>query len=85
MDKKDVYGAAVNLSGLWGPYKMSWDEECNQYYDKSGEFSVNQLGEYHRDGVIEFASQNKNETFLWASGVKAAMKMLREWAYTGEK
>lgn len=81
MKHKIVYGAAVNLSGVWGPKKMTLDQYGQKhYYDQTGEFSVEKLGEHHHDyGIITFASPDRTKTALWVKGVKASMKMLSDW------
>jgi hypothetical protein len=76
---KVIWGAAVNLSGLWGPYKMKYDQQSETYYDRLGNFSVDCIGLNQKDGVIEFGSESEEETKLWVSGVKAAMKMISRW------
>lgn len=76
-----IYGAGVDRVGIWGPFKMTWDEELNEYFDKSGNFSVLNIDEHHNTlcGIITFASVDKNEVDIWIKGVKAAMKMLKNW------
>jgi len=79
MKPKTIYGAAINLVGVWGPKKLSYAEDICEYYDRTGNFSVKKLGQ-HKDGyIITFASTSKEEVELWVSGVKAAMAMLRNW------
>ena len=76
---KIIWGAAINLSGLWGPYKMRYSEESEIYYDRSGNFSIDCVGLNPKDGIIEFGSESENETKLWVSGAKAAMTMMKQW------
>ncbi len=80
MKPKVVYGASVNLSGVWGPSKMKYDPDLKDYWDRTGDFSINRIGEHHpHDGIITFASTSRKETLLWVKGVKAAMQMLTNW------
>ncbi len=80
MKPKTVYGAAINLTGLWGPYKMKLHGDLDEYYDKSGNFCVNKIGEHQPcSGVITFASIDPKEVRLWVKGVKATMRMLKNW------
>lgn len=80
MKHKTIYGAAVNMVGMWGPKEMTLHQwGLKHYYDKTGDFSVEKLGEHHHDGIITFASVNRKETALWVKGVKASMKMLKNW------
>lgn len=76
MKPKIIYGAGINLSGLWGPYKMSYYKALDEYFDKSGDCSIKQLGKHQPHGdIITFASTTRKETILWVRGVKATMKM----------
>ncbi len=83
MKHKVVYGAAVSLSGVWGPKKMTLSDHeyfgQRHYYDKTGNLSVERLGEHHKDGIITFASPDRAKTALWVKGVKASMEMLKRW------
>jgi hypothetical protein len=76
MNNKIVYGAAINLVGIWGPKNMIWDNECEQYYDSSGNFSIDKLGLNEKYGITEFSSTNKKEVELWIGGAKAAFKRI---------
>lgn len=81
---KVVYGAGVNLSGLWGPVKMKYHEsDCVEgeftYWDKEGDFDVEDIGLIEKDGHITFADPDKRTVETWVSGVKTTMKMLQKW------
>jgi len=76
MKDKIIYGAAINLVGIWGPKKMVWHNRCKQYYDNSGNFSIDKLGLNEKDGITEFSSTNKKEVELWVEGAKAAFKRI---------
>lgn len=75
----EIYGAAINLTGAWGPYKMYYNENIDEYFDSSGDFSIKKLGLDNRGQIIAFGSTDRNEVKLWVSGVKAAMKLMSEW------
>lgn len=80
MKHKIVYGAAVNLRGVWGPIKMTPSKyDILGYWDKTGNFSISKLGERNHDDVITFASPDRTKTALWVKGVKASMEMLKKW------
>ena len=84
MKPKIVYGAGVNLSGVWGPCKMYYNEEHEEYYDSSGNIllCLNGIGEYKENNRrTTFASTNEREVEIWVSGVKSAMRILRNWCY----
>jgi len=80
MKTKIVYGATINLNGLCGPYKMRYNDDLDEYYDATGNFSVKQVGEHNPFcGIITFASASKTKTQTWVMGIKATMKMLKNW------
>jgi len=80
MKIKVVYGAAINLRGLWGPYKMKYYEDLDEYYDKTGNFSIKKVGEHQPcDGIITFASASRAKTQTWVQGVRATMRALKGW------
>ncbi len=77
---KTVWAAGINLMGLWGPYKMNYDQTLKEYYDSTGDFSVKGTGTKNKNGkLITFASTNKQETNLWVNGAKAAMCLVKQW------
>lgn len=79
MRNENIWGAAINLSGVWGPVKMSFDHEGDKFYDKNGNLSVDKIGKTVGYGVIEFGSRDKKEVEIWVDGVKSAMKILERW------
>lgn len=80
MKHKVIYGAAVSLSGVWGPIRMTPSKyDIDDYWDRTGDFSIDKLGEHRKDGIITFASPDRAKTALWVKGVKASMKMLSNW------
>ncbi len=80
MKHKVVYAAGVNLAGLWGPFKMSYKKGLNEYYDRSGNFSIQKIGEQSSYGsIITFTSSKRKEAVLWAKGVRASMTLLANW------
>lgn len=80
MKPKIIYGAAINLNGLWGPYRMTYNKSLDIYFDKTGNFSVKRTGKHiPYNGIVTFGSINHKSTVLWTEGVKATMKMLKSW------
>lgn len=80
MKRKPIWAAGVNLSGLWGPVKMTYYPDIKEYYDKSENLSVKGRGHETKYGTIfTFASISEREVNLWAKGVKDAMSILKEW------
>jgi hypothetical protein len=87
MKNKTIYGAAINLVGVWGPLRMKWNENCKEFYDKTGNFSISKIGLNIKKecDVIEFASKNKKEVETWVNGIKCAFKRLSEFAFQGKE
>lgn len=76
---KIIWAAAINLSGLWGPFKMKLHEDQQIYYDRTGNFSVNDYGLMQTDGIVTYGSPSQKATEIWVSGVKTTMRMLKRW------
>lgn len=75
-----VWGAGINLMGLWGPYKMRYNKDLNGYHDRTGDFSVKGIGTRKESyGIYTFASTWRRETNLWMSGVRSSMIVIKEW------
>jgi len=85
MKNKTIYGAAINLVGVWGPLKMRWNENCKEFYDKTGNFSISKIGLNIKEDVIEFSSINKKEVKIWVNGIKCAFKRLSEFTFQGKE
>jgi hypothetical protein len=85
MKNKIIYGAAINLIGVWGPLKMEWNENCKEFYDKTGDFSISKIGLRIEEDIIEFGSKNKKEVEIWVNGIKCAFKRLSDFAYRGKE
>jgi len=85
MKNKIIYGAAINLVGVWGPLKMELNKEQKVYYDKSGNLSIRKIGLNIYEDVIEFGSKNKKEVEIWVNGIKCAFKRLSDFAYRGKE
>ena len=79
MKNKKIWGAAINLVGVWGPFEMFFDHELNQFFDKARDLSIDKIGKTVGYGVIEFGSRDKKEVEIWVDGVKSTMKMLKGW------
>lgn len=78
-----IWAAALNLSGLWGPVKMTWRNDLGEWYDRSGNFSAAKLGLQVKHGITTFASANQKEVKIWVSGVKTVMAHLAWWSGGG--
>ena len=76
---KKIWAAGVNLSGIWGPYRMTWDPVCKKWYDSSSDFDVEKMGEFRGAGRITFASEDKAKVKLWLSGAAAFRVIISEW------
>ena len=85
MRKKIIYGAAINLVGVWGPTRLKWDETAKEFYDRSGNFSISKIGLDIKEHVIGFGSENKKEVDAWVSGIKCAFKRLSEFVCQGKE
>jgi len=84
---KTIYANAVNLSGLWSPWpiRLKWNGELESYWDDSGDFDVDELGEKDQGGIITFASTSVEEVKQWTNGAKAVMKLIKEWSSNHER
>jgi len=84
---KIIWAAAINLNGCWGPNKMVYNEECETYYDKDGDFSVEDTGLIIRDSIITYANTEKAFVQLWIDAVIATMDFIKRRLtyYGGDK
>lgn len=76
-----IYGNMVNLRGLYSqtPLTLHYEEEGEQWYDATGNFSASGIGIGTSPGCITFASTSKDEVSAWTDGVLATMALLRRW------
>jgi len=68
---------------MWSevPIKMFLDEELNEWFNKSEDIGVEELGLVKSPGAIHFSSANKEEVEHWTSGALAVMELLHDWVW----
>lgn len=73
-----IWAAAINLNGAWGPCRMKYDEECDTYFDKGGDFSVEGCGVYDHGGLITYGNTDRSAVELWIKAVKTTMDFIKK-------
>jgi hypothetical protein len=74
-----IWAAAMNLNGCWGPCKMKYDEECDEYFDikENFDFSVKGCGTNAKDGIVTYGNTSQEAVQLWLNGVKTTMEFIK--------
>jgi hypothetical protein len=82
---KKVWGIGINLNGPWAakPFRLIYDYELDEWYDKAGDLGVKKLGVHRHYGVITFASESKHEVEIFIAGMKAASQTIINVAWMG--
>ena len=82
---KKVWGIGINLNGPWAtkPFRLTYDDELDEWYDKAGNLSVKKLGVHRHYGIITFASESKHEVEIFIAGIKAASQTIINVAWIG--
>jgi len=77
-----LWAAKVNLSGLYSsvPQRMVQYKDLDGWWAADGNFTVSAKGPTKGSGWVCFAHSNRAVVAAWILGVRASMKMLREWA-----
>ena len=79
--KRPAWGNGVNLSGLWFSQPVPMERwPYGSYYDATGDFECNGLGQHDCEGCITFLSLDRDEAEAWTEGAKAVMSLLYTWS-----
>ncbi len=79
MDKDVVWGFCANTYGPWWvkPKRFKKQHNLAGWWDASGDYCVEFIGvDLSQDGVIKFASYDKNETRRFIDGFMACRHLL---------
>ena len=77
--KKPVWGAFVNLNGLYSqkPLRGYWNKNLECWWGDKGEIEFNMLGVEIRGAVTSFASYNKKDVEVFIEGAKSIQMILK--------
>ena len=82
-----IWAIGINLNGPWHnkPVRMTYHDDLDEWYDKSGNCSVSKLGlDDRRSGITTFASEDKKEVEVFIAGALALAKRVVNVAWIGE-
>jgi len=81
--RKPVYGASVNMAGLYHtkPIRCKWDDNLKTWWSADGNFDVKELGLSRSAGglCITFASRSRRQVQIWIDGIQSGMTLLNSW------
>ena len=74
-----LWANSVNLRGLYfkKPVKVTFCECLHNYWDTSGNYSIEDKGLIKSDGCVSFASDDKKEVEIWMEGVLSSFHIIK--------